>query len=63
MKTCTQCNIEKPLLDFTKRKNRKDGHCSWCKSCYAAKADQRIEKDPENYKLKRKKYDEKNKDL
>jgi DNA-directed RNA polymerase subunit RPC12/RpoP len=35
MKTCTRCGIEKPLDEFNKSKNRKDGYqyeCKYCKS-------------------------------
>ena len=33
MKKCTKCGIEKPLTEFHKDKNKKDGHRSHCKSC------------------------------
>lgn len=33
MKTCTQCNTEKPLDDFYKKSDMKDGHQSHCKEC------------------------------
>lgn len=32
-KTCTKCDKEKPLSDFSKKKSRKDGLNTWCKSC------------------------------
>lgn len=63
MKTCTQCKIQKPFVDFSKRKNRKDGHCSWCKSCYAKKNLLRKNQDLETHKIKAKKYYEDNKDI
>lgn len=37
MKTCTLCNTEKPLTEFSKRKDRKDGLHFWCKSCLKVK--------------------------
>ncbi len=36
MKSCTQCNVSKPLSDFSVGYRRKDGsvnHRSWCKLC------------------------------
>lgn len=33
MKTCTKCNIEKPLEEFNKRKQSKDGYNSHCRLC------------------------------
>ena len=33
MKTCTACNIKKPLDDFQKRASAKDGHTNLCKPC------------------------------
>lgn len=33
MKTCTKCHIEKPLTEFNKRKQSKDGYNSHCKLC------------------------------
>jgi hypothetical protein len=33
MKKCSKCKVEKPLSDFHKDKNRKDGHSYRCKSC------------------------------
>lgn len=33
MKRCTKCGIEKPIDEFHKDKNRKDGHYPQCKPC------------------------------
>ena len=35
MKKCCKCKVEKPLTEFNKDKNRKDGHQYKCKSCSA----------------------------
>lgn len=35
MKTCGVCKKDKPLVDFTKDKYRKDGHDRRCKDCKA----------------------------
>ena len=34
MKTCTKCNIEKPLDNFVKNKRQKDGYHYVCKECH-----------------------------
>lgn len=33
VKTCSKCGIEKPVSNFTKDKQKKDGYGSQCKSC------------------------------
>ena len=33
MKTCSKCKIEKPFEAFSKNKNSKDGHRTYCKEC------------------------------
>lgn len=33
MKTCIRCGLEKPLKEFHKKKNTKDGYYSQCKEC------------------------------
>ena len=33
MKACTKCKDIKPLSNFYKRKDTKDGRVSWCKDC------------------------------
>lgn len=37
MKACLACNTEKPLTEFSKRKDRKDGLHFWCKPCLKIK--------------------------
>lgn len=32
-KTCKQCNIEKPIIDFHTDKRSRDGHRVICKQC------------------------------
>jgi len=32
-KKCSKCGETKPLSEFHQRKNSKDGHQGWCKSC------------------------------
>ena len=38
MKTCRVCNQTKPLSDFYKRADMKDGHLNNCKECHNAKS-------------------------
>lgn len=33
MKTCKHCGVEKPLEDFPKNSNMKDGHVNFCFPC------------------------------
>jgi hypothetical protein len=33
VKVCTKCKTEKPLTDFYKAKQNRDGRKSWCKTC------------------------------
>jgi len=37
MKTCSKCKNKKPLKDFYKDRDKKDGFASKCKSCYIKK--------------------------
>ena len=53
MKRCYKCGEEKPLSDFHKSKNRKDGRNPRCKSCQYSYNKNRYEQDPELFKLKR----------
>ena len=33
MKTCRKCGETKPLSDFARHAQRRDGHHSYCKAC------------------------------
>jgi len=33
-KTCTKCNIEKPLVEFNKQTASPDGYKNYCKDCF-----------------------------
>jgi Zn finger protein HypA/HybF involved in hydrogenase expression len=37
LKRCSKCKISKPLNEFHKRKNSKDGHDHYCKECSNAR--------------------------
>jgi hypothetical protein len=39
MKICKQCNQEKPTIDFSNKKDEKDGKHRYCKSCMKIKND------------------------
>lgn len=40
MKKCTKCKIEKPLTEFNKDNQKKDGLSCWCKECINLKTRQ-----------------------
>lgn len=46
MKQCSICRIIKPLEDFHRNKNRKDGRDCRCRSCKNAKGKARYHSDP-----------------
>ena len=61
-KVCSKCNIEKSLEDFTKDKNRPDGHYVYCKKCrnliYQLNSEVRKEQSKKHYqKIKEQKHD------
>ena len=35
IKHCTRCKTNKPISEFGKNKNEKDGHSVYCKVCYS----------------------------
>lgn len=55
MKTCTLCKIAKPLSEFGKHAQKKDGLSSWCKPCARLKANKRANR-PE-VKARKRAYD------
>ena len=52
-KICTKCKVNKPLLNFHKRKSSVDGYRTWCKSCrnteYEINKETRLQYDKEWY--------------
>jgi hypothetical protein len=44
-KICTKCHIEKPLSEFHKSKQRKDGYKGECKQCRSQKSNKNIERE------------------
>jgi hypothetical protein len=48
MKKCTKCGEQKPLSEFTKKKQTKDGLDLWCKHCKSAADKYWRESDPVN---------------
>ncbi len=74
-KTCTKCNIEKPLDEFKKQSSTKDGYSYACKVCLALVAKSYYKKNqeklinksvnwakenPDKYKKYQKNYERKN---
>ncbi len=55
MKTCSKCKTEKPLVEFTKNKAKKDGHNGYCKKCQAKYLKEHYQKNPAYYKKKARK--------
>lgn len=49
MKICNICTIEKPLTEFNKKKDTKDGHRNNCRECQ--KLTRNKDKEKESYKL------------
>jgi len=41
LKICNECGVEKPLSEYDRSKNCKDGHFGFCKSCRRKKVRQR----------------------
>jgi hypothetical protein len=48
MKTCSRCNIEKPLDAYYQRHTTKDRLCSWCKDCHKKRVKENQWKRPQN---------------
>jgi hypothetical protein len=53
MKNCKKCDVSKPLADYHKDKNTKDGLARWCKVCAKENSKKYYEANPEKH-LKRK---------
>lgn len=51
MKTCSRCKIAKPLEDFAKSAEKKDGRTHACKACIEKGRKERLAADPERAKL------------
>lgn len=55
-KTCSACGLKKPLSEFNKKRNNKDGLQERCKSCFSAYNKARYAADPERHKANTRKY-------
>ena len=53
MKQCCHCKQIKPLTEYSKNKNKKDGLCIHCKSCMKYFSKQNYNNNKEKYKQKR----------
>lgn len=56
MKKCSKCKIEKPLIEFSKDKQKKDGFTSQCKSCINKRVLNRYYSNKDTLLLKSKEY-------
>jgi hypothetical protein len=63
MKTCSKCNIEKPLNEFNKNKSKIDGYHVWCKQCVSNNNKQLYKDDKKTKKYKTNQYYHNNKDI
>lgn len=63
LKVCSKCKLEKPHVEFTKSKHRRDGLNIKCKSCTRFENKQFRLNNPETSKLSSKKWYENNKEI
>jgi hypothetical protein len=62
MKKCYKCKEEKPLVEFSKDKSKKDGLNSSCKTCSKVMVQKYYKENLDKIKVTRKSYNESNKD-
>jgi len=55
-KICRECKEEKPIEEFTKHKRMKGGYDTICKKCNNSKVKKWVEKNPDKYGLKCKRW-------
>lgn len=55
-KTCTRCNVTKPLEEFAKNNRAKDGRHSRCKPCIAEVARDKRNEDRDTYNAYQREY-------
>jgi len=61
-KTCTKCDVNKPLTEFFKKRDNKDGHQNECKACRKVYKKAYYEENKEAILARQKAYDEENKE-
>ena len=61
LKSCRTCGVEKPLVNFCKNKNSKDGYNNQCKDCRKKYAAEHYLLNKDNIKKKTRAYKVKNK--
>mgnify|MGYP007090453225 CR=1 FL=1 len=62
MKICKQCNQEKPIIDFSNKKDEKDGKHRYCKPCMKIQNDNWYQNNKINRTQYYKQYREENKE-
>jgi hypothetical protein len=63
MKWCCLCKLVKPLSEFNKHKNRKDGYCSACRECDNLKSKINHEKNKQRDREKNKRKRQENREF
>lgn len=64
MKQCSKCKLKKPLSEFSRDKNRKDGLYCWCKKCQVKLVKDWRRKNKEKFRQYRLRYQhQKNPDM
>ena len=55
-KVCSRCHTEKPIKDFAKDKNAKDGRFCWCRACKSVSAKKERLLHKEDYNRRNREY-------
>lgn len=62
LKLCSKCKTEKPLTEFSKNKNNKDGHSYWCRDCRRQMTRDKEQLNPEETNARKRLWDKENAD-
>ena len=62
MKKCRKCQVEKPISNYNKRKDQKDGYSLYCKICSKQQTKSSYLKNKDKYSAKHKEWKKNNSD-